>query len=122
MKRLLKPLLYLTAVVLLSVSCGKKDPSACGPDNKHFRYIKTIKNVKADWGLSDYFVTESGEGWLICPFQKEQFASYENTYVLGKPQPFKYRIWGRFLNCDACPVIAAGPVLHIVIDKIEKVN
>lgn len=124
MKKQFKPWLYAAAVLLMSGSCEKKDPSACGPSVGKYRYMKTIKNVGADLHLSSAFVIEAGgSGTLfICPSQLEQFSTYENTYTLNKPQPFKYRIWGRVFNCDACPTIKIGLVPHIVIDKIEKVN
>jgi len=125
MKKQFKPWLYAAAVLLMSGSCEKKDPSACcGPSVGKYRYMKTIKNVGADLHLSNSFVIDtSGDGTLfICPSQREQFSTYENTYTLNQPQPFKYRIWGRVFNCDACPTIKIGLVPHIVIDKIEKVN
>ncbi|MBB3840865.1 hypothetical protein FHS57_004886 [Runella defluvii] len=122
MKRLVKPFLYATAVMLVSVSCEKKDPTSCGSSDNKFRYIKSIKNARADLYQSAGFVIE-GEGTrFICPSQLEKFSTYENTYILNQPQPFKYRIWGRAFNCDSCPTLVAGPSPFIVIDKIEKID
>ncbi|MBB3840890.1 hypothetical protein FHS57_004911 [Runella defluvii] len=121
-KPLSKLFLYATVAMLMSVSCKKKDPSACGPDNGHYRYVKTIKDARADLYQSAGFVIEGGDAPLICPFQEEKILPYENTYVRGKPQPFKYRIWGRIFNCDACPTFTTGPAPFIVIDKIVKID
>ena len=122
MKKQLKPWLYVAVVLLISVSCKKKDPSSCGPDNGRFRYIRTIKNARADLSQNDFFAIEGEGARIICPSQIDQFAAYENTYVPNKPQPYKYRIWGRAFNCDACPTLVAGPAPFIVIDKIEKID
>ena len=113
---------YAAAVLLMSVSCGKKDPTSCGPENGHYKYIKTLKNARADLYQNAGFVIEGGDAPLLCPFQEEKFATYENTYVRGKPQPFKYRIWGRIFNCDACTTFGVGSSPYIVIDKIEKID
>jgi hypothetical protein len=122
MERKFKPWLYVAAVLLMSGSCGKKDPSSCGPDEGHYRYIKTIKNARADLYQSVGFVIEGEGAPLICLSQTEKFSTYENTYIPNKPQPFKYRIWGRIFNCDACPTFSVGLYPYIVIDKIEKIN
>jgi hypothetical protein len=121
MKKQWKPWLYVAAV--LCMSCEKKNPDACGPSEGKYRYVRTIKNARADLGQNAFFAIEGGDGALICPSQEEMFSTYENTYVNNQPQqPYKYRIWGRIFNCDACPTIVAGPSPAIVIDKIEKIN
>jgi hypothetical protein len=113
---------YTAAVLLMSVSCGKKAPTSCGPEDQRYKYMKTIKNARADLYQNAGFIIEGGDGPLLCPFQLEKFATYENTYVRGKPQPFKYRIWGRIFDCGGCPTLTADPYPHIVIDKIEKID
>jgi hypothetical protein len=122
MKHLSKPLIYITTLLIMSVSCGKKDPTSCGPESDRYKYMKTVKNARADLYQSAGFVIEGGDAPLLCPFQIEKFVTYENTYVRGKPQPFKYRIWGRIFNCDACTTYGVGSSPHIVIDKIEKID
>lgn len=120
MKTSTKQLLYI--LLLLSISCKKKDPSSCGQEEENFKYLKTIKNVRADLDRSDGFVIGPLETLFICPYQLEQFTMYENTYILNKPQPFKYRIWGRVFECRACPTTAIGYLNFIVIDKIKKID
>jgi hypothetical protein len=125
MKQKLKPWLYALVLILLHSRCEKKDPSACGqggPNGDTYRYIKTIKNVRADLSQNAFFVIEGGDAPNICPSQYPQFATYENTYTFNQPQPYKYRIWGRIFNCDSCPTAVIGSVPMIVIDKIEKIN
>ena len=121
MKQYLKLLFYATAV-LLSVSCHKKEPSTCGPDTQHFKYLKTIKNVRADLDRGDSFVLGSLETLFICPYQLEKFVTYENTYNFNQPQRLKYRIWGSVFECRGCPTTSIGYLNFIVIDKIEKID
>jgi hypothetical protein len=122
MKHLSKPLIYITTLLIVSVSCEKKDPSSCGSGPDKFRYIKTIKNARANLSQNAFFVIEGEDPRFICPSQEQKFSTYENTYIPNKPQTFKYRIWGRAFNCDSCPTLVAGSSPRIVIDKIEKIN
>ncbi|WP_273209025.1 hypothetical protein [Runella zeae] len=112
----------ISLLVVLNISCHKKDPTACGPDNQKFKYLKTIKNVPADLDRNDGFVIGPQETLFICPYQMDQFANYENTHILNKPSRFKYRISGRVFECRGCPTFSIGYMNFIVIDKITKID
>lgn len=127
MKQVLKPLLYAAAVLLMSVSCKKKDPcddgSCCGAPGQKLSYIQTVENARADvWGAG--LVIENVEGSpSFCHLQESLYDSkLETTYIDRQPQPFKYRVWGRLYSCDSCPTAVVGTLKYFYIDKIEKVN
>ena len=129
MKRLVKPFLYATVVMLMSVSCERKDPcddgSCCGSPGQKLSYIKTVENARADVGFSGLII-ENVEGEpLICYQQQSLYdgkLQQSYNFYTGNPQPFKYRVWGRLYSCDSCPSAVIGTLKYFHIDKIEKVN
>ena len=129
MKRLLKPLLYAAAVLLMSVSCNKKDPcedgSCCGAPDQKLSYLTTVENARADvWGGMGLVIENlKNEAPLFCPQQASLYeGKLETTYIDRQPQPFKYRVWGKVYSCDSCPTANIGTIKVVYIDKIEKVN
>ncbi|MCA0230940.1 MAG: hypothetical protein LCH91_10790 [Bacteroidetes bacterium] len=135
MKRLIKPFLYATVVLLMSVSCERKDPcddgSCCGSPSQKLSYIKTVDNARADVGFGGLII-ENVEGEpLICYQQQSLYdgkLQQSYNFYTGNPQPFKYRVWGRLYSCDSCdscdscPSAVIGTLKYFHIDKIEKVN
>lgn len=129
MKRLLKPLLYAAAVLLMSVSCKKEDPcdggSCCGAPSQKLVFIRSLDNVKADVQQPAGLLIENFGYAGFCVLQSDlpYIKDLESTYIDGQPQLFKYRVWGKVFECINCPVIAVGMhVYYVQIDKIELVN
>jgi hypothetical protein len=129
MKRLLKPLLYAAALLLMSVGCNKKDPcddgSCCGAYDQKLSYVTTLENARADvWGAGGTGLVI--ENAIVTSFCHQQQGLYEGkletTYIDRQPQPFKYRVWGKVYSCDSCPSAVIGTLKYVYIDKIEKVN
>jgi hypothetical protein len=126
MKRQWKPWLYVAAVLCMSVSCKKDeldDGSSCGPPSQELTFLKTLQNARAD--VADAGLVLENDGFVnYCIKQERTYepSQLETTYLDFKPQPFKYRVWGKLYNCDNCPVYGVGMrVWYIRIDKIERV-
>ena len=128
MKQVLKPLLYVAVVLCMSVSCKTQYPcpdgSCCGASTQKLSYFTTVENARADtWG-GGLVVENIKDAPSFCLKQRDLYESeLETTYIDGKPQPFKYRVWGKIYNCDNCPVLTVNGVLqYIYVEKIEKIN
>ncbi len=129
MKRLVKPFLYATVVMLMSVSCERKDPcddgSCCGPSPQKLVFIRSLDNVKADVQQPAGLLIENFgyAGFCVLQSNLPYIQDLESTYIDGQPRLFKYRVWGTVFECVSCPVIAVGMhVYYVQIHKIEKVN
>ncbi len=127
MKKQWKPWLYVAAVLCMSVSCKKEECicANCGAPDQKMTYRTTIQNARADVGFAGLIVESIKDHELIVCYQQPPLnVKLQQTYDFntGKPQPFKYRVWGKIYNCDSCPTAVIGDVLHIRIDKIETVN
>ncbi|AYQ34478.1 hypothetical protein [Runella sp. SP2] len=128
MKRLVKPFLYATVVMLVSVSCERKAPcddgTCCGPSPQKLAYVQSLVNAKADVGNDCLVIENIGTTWF-CVLQQDGtlVQSLKQTYINGKPQPFKYRVWGKIFDCVNCPVSQVGVrVQYIQVEKIEQFN
>ncbi len=134
MKQKLKKYLYVFSLwgikgaLLLCMSCKKEEPCQCldcGAPEQKMTFHKNIENADADsWGNGMVIVYQNVR--YATSFCYQQLDTYQDklkvTYIEGKPQPFKYRVWGTVYNCDSCPTYIKGSVLYFKITKIEYQN
>lgn len=127
MKQLRKTSLYIALLLMVSVSCERKDPcdsgSCCGPVPQKLVLVQSLDNAKADVGNQGLII--EGIGFAVfCKYQEEQenIVKLKRTYSDGKPQPFYCRVWGKVFECVNCPTYIVGRVLYVQVDKIEMVD
>ena len=140
MKRLIKPFLYATVVMLMSVSCKKEEPNldcndgtCCGSVQAgRFKFIQQVENAPAD------FWTTGGGGFHfssnvlatrfasmgICDISAEKVKDLKHTSTLGTgvTPPFKYRVWGKIYQVLDARVIIDIPIYMINVEKVEEVK
>lgn len=134
MKQKLKKWFYTAVMLCMSVSC--KDTSPCIKDqccfsgsNSNLEYVKSVNGARADLSSRSGVFIEGverikGESFLICPNSASIVANLPISYMdtLNEPHYYKYRIWGKLLECIDCQSQTAQKPWVINIDKIEKVN
>ncbi|HAK76254.1 MAG TPA: hypothetical protein DCM71_04940, partial [Runella sp.] len=89
MKRLVKPFLYATVVLLMSVSCKKEEPcydgSCCGPSPQKLVFVRSLDNVKADVQQPAGLLIENFgyAGFCVLQSNLPYIQDLESTYIDG---------------------------------------
>jgi hypothetical protein len=140
-----KTLLYMAAVLCMSISCKKElvpedplagfrcnDGTCCGQGSITYQYVQKIENMPADYlgdtlgGRFLYNQPLGGEEYpntIICELSRTKIKSLglKKTYDRNT-WPLKYRVWGIVYADISTPRLVAGPFYYILIDKVEFQN
>ncbi|AYQ34479.1 hypothetical protein [Runella sp. SP2] len=145
MKRLVKPFLYATAVMLVSVSCKKEEPnplddgivSCAAGDLYDWVLITKFENEPADVSRSALLFKRGfnlGGGYspdplrysiLLCELSDDKVKGLEQTYIftneyMQNPR-YLYRVWGRIFWARGISDFTGVPILRTQIDKVERI-
>ena len=139
MKHVMKPLLYVAAVLLMSVSCEKKqltlleppyegfckDGSCCMPPTITLKFSKKIENARADFdkiGTNYGFVIENIGSVPTCDSCAKKVKDLEPTYFGDGRISHAYRVWGLVFICTSCTSIGPYPPQLFYVEKVEKIK
>ena len=131
MKEKLKKTAY--AILLFSCVVSCKDNSPCIKDqccttDGNWGYVQTVSNARADLSRGGIFIEgieqRKGDGFGICPNSTSKVQGLSISYMdtLNEPHYYKYRVWGKLLNCNDCRTSTAHNPWFLNIDKIERID
>ena len=142
---LARGLLYAAAVLLMSVSCRKEEPSpldngvvSCAAGDLYdWVLITKFENEPADVSRSALLFKRGftvGGGYspdspqhsiLLCGLSEDKVKDLEQTYIftneyMQNPR-YLYRVWGRIFWARGIGGFTGLPVLAAQIDKVERI-
>jgi hypothetical protein len=122
----LKQMMYTALLISCAVSCKDTNPciqDQCCIDNGDMILIKAVTNARADLANLAIYL-EGTDGGIICPNSTEKVKSLplSCTCLQGETRLYKYRVWGKLLECKSCTSSGIQPITFFNIEKIEKIN